>query len=32
MEHFCNLEGREAKELAPGVNAHTFWGDKMRQY
>jgi quercetin dioxygenase-like cupin family protein len=29
MEHFCDLEGREAKELAPGVNAHTFWGDKM---
>lgn len=27
--HFCDLENRPAKELAPGVRAKTFWGDKM---
>jgi len=29
MEHFCDLENREAKELAPGVLARTFWGNRM---
>ncbi len=27
--YFPDLEGRPAKELAPGVQARTFWGDKM---
>ncbi len=30
MGHFCDLESREAKEIAPGVNVRTFWGSKMR--
>ncbi len=29
MEYFCDLENRPAKQLAPGVKAKTFWGDKM---
>ena len=29
MQHFCDLENREAKEIAPGVHIRTFWGDKM---
>ena len=27
--YFPDLEARPAKELAPGVRARTFWGDKM---
>jgi quercetin dioxygenase-like cupin family protein len=26
---FCDLEDREAKEIAPGVHIRTFWGDNM---
>jgi quercetin dioxygenase-like cupin family protein len=26
---FCNIEEREAKELVPGVQIRTFWGEKM---
>ncbi len=29
MEYFCDVEGREAKEVVPGVHIRTFWGDKM---
>jgi len=29
MKNFCDLESRQARELAPGVHARTFWGDKM---
>ena len=29
MDYFNDLENREAKELAPGVMARTFWGNKM---
>lgn len=27
--YFCNLENRESKELASGVHARTFWGERM---
>ncbi len=27
--YFYDPSARETKELAPGVNARTFWGDKM---
>ncbi len=29
MDYFNDLENREVRELAPGVKARTFWGDKM---
>jgi quercetin dioxygenase-like cupin family protein len=29
MQHFCDLENREAKEIVPGVLIRTFWGDEM---
>ena len=29
MEYFCDLEKREAKEIAPNVNIRTFWGNEM---
>jgi quercetin dioxygenase-like cupin family protein len=29
MQHFCDLESREAKEIAPGVHIRTFWGNEM---
>jgi quercetin dioxygenase-like cupin family protein len=29
MQHFCDLEGREAKEMMPGVRMRTFWGSQM---
>ena len=29
MQYFCDLEGREAKEIAPGVHIRTFWGREM---
>jgi quercetin dioxygenase-like cupin family protein len=29
MTFFCNLENREAKEIAPGIRIRTFWGNKM---
>jgi quercetin dioxygenase-like cupin family protein len=29
MNYFCDLENRPPKQLAPGVTAKTFWGDKM---
>ncbi|MCA9999627.1 MAG: cupin domain-containing protein [Anaerolineales bacterium] len=29
MSYFCDVENRESKQLAPGVNARTFWGEKM---
>jgi quercetin dioxygenase-like cupin family protein len=29
MQFFCDLENREAKEIAPGVHIRTFWGDKI---
>ncbi len=27
--YFYNPQQREPKELAPGINARTFWGEKM---
>ena len=27
--YYYNPEEREAKELVPGINAKTFWGEKM---
>lgn len=27
--NYCDKEAREEKELAPGVRARTFWGDRM---
>jgi quercetin dioxygenase-like cupin family protein len=27
--YFCDSETRQPKQLAPGVMAKTFWGDKM---
>ncbi|MDP6456771.1 MAG: cupin domain-containing protein [Candidatus Marinimicrobia bacterium] len=27
--NYCDKEARERKELAPGVSAKTFWGDRM---
>ena len=29
MDYYCDIENRSKKEIAPGVNARTFWGDKM---
>jgi quercetin dioxygenase-like cupin family protein len=29
MQYFCNMENREAKEIAPGVQIRTFWGNEM---
>ena len=29
MQYFCDLENREAKEIAPGVHIRTFWGNEM---
>jgi quercetin dioxygenase-like cupin family protein len=29
VSFFCDLENREAKEIAPGVQIRTFWGDEM---
>jgi quercetin dioxygenase-like cupin family protein len=29
MSYFCDVENRLAKELVPGVNARTFWGEQM---
>ena len=29
MSYFCDVEGREAKEIAPGVQIRTYWADKM---
>lgn len=29
MEHFCDLESREEKEMMPGVCMRTFWGERM---
>jgi quercetin dioxygenase-like cupin family protein len=29
MEYFCDLENREAKEIAPNVQIRTFWGNEM---
>ena len=26
---FCDIENREAKEIAPGIRLKTFWGQKM---
>lgn len=29
MSYFCDIEGREAKEIVPGIRIRTFWQDKM---
>ena len=29
MQHFCDVEDREIKEIAPGIRIRTFWGDQM---
>jgi len=29
VSHFCDLENRETKEIAPGVRLRSFWGDRM---
>jgi quercetin dioxygenase-like cupin family protein len=29
MDYFCDVENREAKEVAPGVQIRTFWADQM---
>ncbi len=29
MQYFCDLENREAKEIAPSVHIRTFWGNEM---
>ena len=29
MQYFCDLENREAKEIAYGVQIRTFWGNEM---
>ncbi|MCP4542019.1 MAG: cupin domain-containing protein [Chloroflexi bacterium] len=29
MEYFCDLENREAKDIVPGVQIRTFWGNEM---
>jgi quercetin dioxygenase-like cupin family protein len=29
VNYYCDLENRPTKQLAPGVLAKTFWGDKM---
>jgi len=29
MTHFCDIEHRAMKEVVPGINIRTFWGEKM---
>lgn len=29
MNYFCDIETREAKEIAPGIAMRTFWGENM---
>jgi quercetin dioxygenase-like cupin family protein len=29
MEYFCDVEHRAAKEIAPGIQIRTFWGDEI---
>lgn len=29
MNYFCDVENREAKEVAPGVRIRTFWAEQM---
>jgi quercetin dioxygenase-like cupin family protein len=29
MEYFCDVENRAAKEIAPGIQIRTFWGDEI---
>ncbi len=29
MNHFCDIENRESKQLAPGICVRSFWGEKM---
>jgi quercetin dioxygenase-like cupin family protein len=29
MEYFCDVENREAKEIAPGIQIRTFWGAEI---
>jgi quercetin dioxygenase-like cupin family protein len=29
VRYFCDLESREAREIAPGIRIRTFWGDQM---
>jgi len=29
MQYFCDLENREAKEIAQGIHIRTFWGKEM---
>jgi quercetin dioxygenase-like cupin family protein len=29
MDYFCDVENREAKEIAPDVYIRTFWGKEM---
>ncbi len=29
MQYFCDVENREAKEIAPGAQIRTFWGNEM---
>ena len=29
MQHFCDIENREAKEIVPGVRIRTFWGKEI---
>jgi quercetin dioxygenase-like cupin family protein len=29
MQHFCDLDNREAKEIVPGIHIRTFWGNEM---
>lgn len=29
MEYFCDLANREAKEVYPGIQIRTFWGQEM---
>lgn len=28
--HFCDIENRAVKELVPGVNIRSFWGEQMQ--
>jgi len=29
MNHFCDIENRETKQLVPGIEARTFWANEM---
>jgi quercetin dioxygenase-like cupin family protein len=29
MDHFCDRENRETKELIPGIRIRSFWGKEM---